>query len=255
MPMSGHSKWATIKRQKGANDAKRGQLFTKLSKSITLAVREGGGVADPNGNFRLRLAIEAARGANMPKDNIERAISRANGKEMTTLAAALYEGFGPGGFSVIVETLSDNNQRTVSEVKNVFDKNGGNMGNQGSVQYQFEKKGMITVAKDGRDLDEIFLIAADNQAEDVEDGGEEVYIYTQPSELARSRDGLAVNGLSVKAAELLWKPIVLNQITEKVIAEKALNFVEKLEELDDVQKVYANFDIAEEIMQEQIENE
>lgn len=136
--MSGHSKWATIKRQKGANDAKRGQLFTKLSKSITLAVREGGGVADPNGNFRLRLAVEAARAANMPKDNIERAISRASGKEMDNLAEALYEGFGPGGFSVIVETLSDNKQRTVSEVKNIFDKNGGSMGSQGSVQYQFE---------------------------------------------------------------------------------------------------------------------
>lgn len=247
--MSGHSKWATIKRQKGANDAKRGQLFTKLSKSITLAVREGGGVGDPAGNFRLRLAIEAARAANMPKDNIDRAIARASGKEMTELAEALYEGFGPGGFSVIVETLSDNNQRTVSEVKNVFDKNGGNMGNQGSVQYQFEKKGMVAVEKNGKSIDDIFLIAADNQAEDVEEAGDEVYIYTKPEDLARVRNGLTSQGLIVKAAELTWNPIVTNSISDKVMAEKALNFVEKLEDLDDVQKVYANFDISEEVMQ------
>ena len=119
--MSGHSKWATIKRQKGANDAKRGQLFTKLSKAITIAVREGGNIGDPDSNFRLRLAVEAARAANMPKDNIERAIQRASGRDATELNEALYEGFGPGGFSVIVETLSDNKQRTVSEVKNIFD--------------------------------------------------------------------------------------------------------------------------------------
>lgn len=250
MPMSGHSKWATIKRQKGANDAKRGQLFTKLSKSITLAVREGGGVPDPNGNFRLRLAVEAARAANMPKENIERAISRASGKEMTTLAEALYEGFGPGGFSVIVETLSDNNQRTVSEVKNIFDKNGGTMGNQGSVQYQFEKKGMITVAKEGKSIDDIFLIAADHQADDVEDIDEEVLVYTSPADLARVRNALIEQSLSIKTAELIWKPIVNKTISDKAVAEKALAFVEKLEDLDDVQKVYANFDISEEVMPE-----
>src|SRR5436190_1731716 len=147
MPMSGHSKWATIKRQKGANDIKRGQLFTKLSKAITIAVRQGGGVGDPDSNFRLRLAVEAARTANMPKENIERAIARASGKQDNDLEEGLYEGFGPGGFSVIVESLSDNKQRTVSEVKNVFEKNGGNIGSQGSVQYQFDKKGMITVDK------------------------------------------------------------------------------------------------------------
>jgi YebC/PmpR family DNA-binding regulatory protein len=251
--MSGHSKWATIKRQKGANDAKRGQLFTKLSKSITLAVREGGGVGDPAGNFRLRLAVEAARNANMPKENIERAISRASGKEMTDLAEALYEGFGPGGFSVIVETLSDNKQRTVSEVKNVFDKNGGSMGSQGSVAYQFEKKGMIAVDKSGKIIDEIFFIAADNQAEDIEEVGEEVYVYTKPEDLARVRDGLVAQGLTVKAAELSWKPIVFNSIDERMAAERAMSFVEKLEDLDDVQKVYVNFDIPEEVIQSHAE--
>ena len=251
--MSGHSKWATIKRQKGANDAKRGQLFTKLSKAITIAVRQGGGIGDPNSNFRLRLAIEAARNANMPKDNIERAISRASGKEMTELAEALYEGFGPGGFSVIVETLSDNNQRTVSEVKNIFDKNGGNMGNQGSVQYQFDKKGVIAVAKDGKTIDDIFLIAADNQAEDVEEMGDDVYIYTKPEDLAQVRNNLIEQGLTVKVAELTWKPIVFNSIGDKTQAERAINFLEKLESLDDVQKVYANFDIPDEVMQSHIE--
>lgn len=247
--MSGHSKWATIKRQKGANDAKRGVLFTKLSKAITIAVQQGGGVTDPDGNFRLRLAVEAARGANMPKDNIERAISRAGGKEGANLEEGLYEGFGPGGFSVIVESLTDNKQRTVSDVKMVFDKNGGSLGNQGSVQYQFEKKGMITVEKGGRSLDEVFLIAADNGAEDVEEAGDEVLVYTLAEDLARVRNALMEQGLTVKGAELTWKPIVINTISDKTMAEKALSFLEKLEDLDDVQKVYANFDIPEEVMQ------
>lgn len=248
--MSGHSKWATIKRQKGANDAKRGQLFTKLSKAITIAVRQGGGVTDPNSNFRLRLAAEAARSANMPKENIERAIARASGKEAGSLEEALYEGFGPGGFSVIVEALTDNKQRTVSEIKVIFDKNGGSLGSQGSVQYQFEKKGMITVAKSGKTFDEIFLIAVENQAEDVEDIDEDVMIYTMPEELAKIRDVLLAEGLVIKGAELSWRPIVMSRIDDKSTAEKALAFLDKLESNDDVQKVYANFDIPEEILQD-----
>lgn len=253
MPMSGHSKWATIKRQKGANDVKKGAIFTKLSKAITIAVQQGGGVADPESNFRLRLAVEAARSANMPKDNIERAIARAAGKESANLEDGLYEGFGPGGFSVIVESLTDNKQRTVSEVKNVFDKNGGSMGSQGSVQYQFDKKGMITVEKGDKNLDDIFLIAADNQAEDVEEIDDEVLVYTRPEDLARVRNGLIEQGLSVKTAELTWKPIVISTISDKSMAEKALSFLEKLEDLDDVQKVYANFDIPEEVIQSHTE--
>ncbi|HZE87813.1 MAG TPA: YebC/PmpR family DNA-binding transcriptional regulator [Methylomirabilota bacterium] len=253
--MSGHSKWATIKRQKGANDAKRGQLFTKLSKAISIAVRQGGNVADPNSNFRLRLAIEAAKASNMPKENIERAVQRASSKQDANLEEALYEGFGPGGFSVIVEAFTDNKQRTVAEVKNIFDKNGGSMGNQGSVQYQFEKKGMITVSKNGKILDEIFLIAADNQAEDVEEATDEVFVYTKPENLAKVRDVLADQGIVVKSAELTWKPIVISSIAEKSIVERALVFLEKLENLDDVQKVYANFDIPDEIMQSHTGNE
>ncbi|HSA83565.1 MAG TPA: YebC/PmpR family DNA-binding transcriptional regulator, partial [Patescibacteria group bacterium] len=212
--MSGHSKWATIKRQKGANDAKRGVLFTKLSKAITIAVQQGGGIADPDDNFRLRLAVEAARNANMPKENIERAISRASGKEGANLEEGLYEGFGPGGFSVIVESLSDNKQRTVSEVKNVFDKNGGNLGSQGSVQYQFEKKGMITVDQNGKSIDDIFLVAADIGAEDVEEAGNEALVYTLPEDLSRVRNGLIDQGFTVKTAELSWRPIVNNSISD-----------------------------------------
>jgi len=247
--MSGHSKWATIKRQKGANDVKRGVLFTKLSKAISIAVQQGGGVADPESNFRLRLAVEAARNANMPKENIERAIQRASGKQDAHVEEGIYEGFGPGGFSVIVETVTDNRQRTVSEVKNIFDKNGGNMGAQGSVLYQFEKKGMITVAKDGKTLDDIFLIAADAQAEDVEEIDDEVLIYTKPEDLAKARTALIEQGLHLKAAELTWQPMVTTPLSDKDAAEKALSFLEKLDTLDDVQKVYANFDIPEDLIQ------
>jgi len=247
--MSGHSKWATIKRQKGANDAKRGQLFTKLSKAITITVRQGGGVADPDSNFRLRLAVEAARAANMPKDNIDRAIQRASGKQAETLEEAVYEGFGPGGFSVVVETFTDNKLRTVSEVKNVFNKNGGNMGAQGSVMYQFEKKGVITVEKAGKSLDDIFLIAADSGIDDIEDADENVLLYTKPDDVTKIKDELSKNGLTVNTFELIFKPIVLNGISDKVSAERALSFIDKLESLDDVQRVSANFDIPDELIE------
>jgi YebC/PmpR family DNA-binding regulatory protein len=246
--MSGHSKWATIKRQKGANDAKRGQLFTKLSSAITIAVRQGGGSADPESNFRLRLAIEAARAANMPKENIERAIQRASGKQADTLEEATYEGFGPGGFSVVVEAFTDNKLRTVSEVKNIFNKNGGSMGAQGSVMYQFEKKGVIAVSKVDKSLDDIFIIAADNGVEDIEEAGLEVLLYTKPEDVTKIKDALVQNGLEIKTFELIFRPVVINQIIDKSSAEKALSFIDKLESLDDVQKVYANFDIPDELL-------
>lgn len=248
--MSGHSKWATIKRQKGANDAKRGQLFTKLSKAITIAVGQGGGSPDPDSNFRLRLAIEAARTANMPKENIERAIQRASGKLEAMLEESIYEGFGPGGFSVVVEAYTDNKLRTVSEVKNVFNKNGGNMGAQGSVMYQFEKKGVITVGKNGKSLDDIFLVAADSGVDDIEDAGDEVLLYTKPEDVARIKDELAQNGLTITTFELIFRPVVISQITDQPSAERALSFVDKLESLDDVQKVYANFDIPDELIED-----
>jgi YebC/PmpR family DNA-binding regulatory protein len=246
--MSGHSKWATIKRAKGVKDAKRGAAFTKLSKAISIAVKQGGGVTDPGGNFRLRLAIEAARAASMPKENIDRAIQKGGSKNEADLDEATYEGFGPGGFSVIVETVTDNKLRTVSEVKNIFNKNGGSMGAQGSVMYQFEKKGVVTIEKDGKSLDDIFMIAIDSGAEDIEDADTEVLVYTKPEDVAKARDGLAAQGLNIKTIEHLLRPVVINTLTDQAQAEKAMDFLDKLESLDDVQKVYANFDIPDELI-------
>lgn len=246
--MSGHSKWSTIKRQKGANDKKRGQIFTKLSKAISLAVRNGGGSADPAMNFKLRLAVEAARAVNMPKDNIERAIERASGKQAEIVEEMLYEGFGPGGFSVIVEAITDNKQRTTPEIKSMFDKNGGTLGNPGSVSYQYVQKGMITVQKGSQSLDEVFLLAADAGAEDVEDAGDRLVIYTKPEEVSSVKEALGQAGIEVEEYEITRKPIVTMAIETKEDAERALAFMEKLEEHDDVQKVYANFDIPDTVM-------
>jgi YebC/PmpR family DNA-binding regulatory protein len=246
--MSGHSKWATIKRQKGANDQKRGQVFTKLSNAITVAVRQGGNISDPESNFRLRLAIEAARSENMPKENIERAIARAAGKQDVNLEEVVYEGFGPGGFSVIVEAYTDNKQRTVSEVKNTFDKNGGSMGSQGSVMYQFEKKGSIVIAKDGKSLDDVFMVAVDAGADDVEENGGEIQIYCRPEELARVRSYMSGQGISILSGELVYKPLSLVGVADKTMAERALGFLEKMEDLNDVQKVYANVDLPNDLL-------
>src|SRR5579859_1825548 len=174
--MSGHSKWATIKRQKGANDAKRGVLFTKLSNAISVAVRQGGGVADPNQNFKLRLAVDSARTANMPKENIERAIERVAGKDGKVFDEVVYEGFGPGGVSVIVEAATDNKNRTTPEIKSLFEKNGGTLGQMGSVAYQFQLMGKITLQKREKTLDEIFMEAAELGARDVEETENEIYI-------------------------------------------------------------------------------
>jgi YebC/PmpR family DNA-binding regulatory protein len=247
--MSGHSKWSTIKRQKGAADQKRGAMFTKLSNAITIAVKQGGGVTDPDGNPRLRLAVEAARNANMPKDNIERAIARAVGKDAKAMEEVVYEGFGPGGFSIIVEAITDNKQRTTPEIKSLFDKNGGNIGNQGSVSYQFQQKGQIAVARNGQSLDDVFLIAAEAGADDVEDADSEVIVYTSPTDLMKVKAALERGGLVVSSAELIRKPTMSSQITDQAGAERALQFIERIEDLDDVQKVYANFDIPDDLMQ------
>lgn len=246
--MSGHSKWAQIKRQKGVADIKRGQAFTKVAKGITIAVKQGGGVSDPSQNFRLRLAIEKARAINMPKENIERAIERGMGKSGGMgLEESVYEGFGPQGVAVIVEAATDNKQRTTPEIKSVFEKNGGTLATPGAVSYQFEQKGLITVKKGtppaGRSLDDIFLISADAGAEDIEEAGDEVLIYTKPDQIALVKDILVKNNLAVKDLELIRKPKTTISITDRENADKMLALVEKLEELEDVQKVYANFDI------------
>ncbi len=242
--MSGHSKWSTIKRQKGANDAKRGLAFTKLSAAITMAVRQGGGITDPNGNFRLRLAIDAARAQNMPKDTIERAIERGSGKNATEMFDVVYEGFGPGGFTVIVEAITDNKQRTTPEIKSIFDKNGGTLGVPGSVNYQFAQRGQITVPKNGKSLEDVFIIAADHGAEDVDEDEGDIIVYTLPEDLAKVRSGLEENGLTITGAEIVHKPIVIKELQDQSEADKAIAFLEKLEDHNDVQKVYANFDIS-----------
>lgn len=246
--MSGHSKWKTIKRQKGVADAKRGQIFTKLSKAITLAVKQGGGIGNPSLNLKLRLAIETARGANMPKENIERAISRAAGSSDADMQEVIYEGFGPGGFSVIVEAVTDNKLRTNAEIRNIFDKHGGSFGVPGSVSYQFTKIGFLVFAKDGRSVDDIFLIAADSGATDVEEAGEEVIVYTRDDELALVRDALYGQGITIKEAKLILKPTMTTFITDADSAKKAIAFTSLLEDHQDVQDVFTNFDLPDSML-------
>lgn len=247
--MSGHSKWAQIKRQKGVADIKRGQTFTKVANAISVAVRDGGGMTDPESNFKLRLAIEKARTVNMPKENIQRAIDRGGGKgEKGTLEEVVYEGFGPGGVAVIVECVTDNRERTRSEIKNVFDKSGGTLGQAGSVAYQFKQVGLVTVKKSGISIDDIFSRAVDAGADDVEEVGEEMLIYTDPSNLKATKEALSLAGLTVVEAELSRKPTITVPVSDKETLSKVLSFVDKLESLDDAQKVYANFDIRDELL-------
>lgn len=249
--MSGHSKWAQIKRQKGVADIKKGQVFTKFAKIITIAVRDGGGIDDPESNFKLRLAIDRARSSNMPKENIERAIERGKGiGENTNIEEVLYEGFGQGGIVFIIEAVTDNRLRTTSEIKNIIEKNGGILGTPGSVSYQFEQKGQITVNKDGKNFDDIFMIAAECQAEDVEDIDSEAFVYTKPNDLKAVKDRLINSGLTVSEAELIRKPLNVITINDKDKASKIMSFIDRLEESDDVQKVYSNFDIPDNILKE-----
>lgn len=237
--MSGHSKWSTIKRQKGVADAKRGAVFTKISNAITIAVKAGGGVTDPNQNPRLRLAVESARANNMPKDNIERAIERAAARGAGELTEVVYEGFAPGGVSVMIEAVTDNTNRTTSEVKSIFNKSGASFGSPGSVAYQFEQSGEISVKKNGKSIDEIFLSAAELGAEDIEDGEGEAIVYTKISDLTKIKDGLSGEGFEVVSAELSRKPVSEIEVGEAE-KDKILTFLATLEEMDDVQKVYSN---------------
>ncbi len=242
--MSGHSKWATIKRQKGANDAKRGQLFTKLANAITIAVKQGGGNTDPNFNASLRLAVDKAKGANMPKESIERAVQKgAGGAGGVELDEVMYEGFASGGVGLLVEAVTDKKQRTVAEVKNVIEKNGGTMAGQGAVSYLFQKAGEIIVPKNGKSTDEIMNIALENNVSDIEDDDEVVYLYTEPSELQSAKKGIEENGLDVEEASLIFRP--MNRMTAAPeVEEKVSNLIEKLEEMDDVQKVYTNLEFS-----------
>lgn len=247
--MSGHSKWAKIHRAKEISDQKKGQSFTKLSNAITLAVREGNLVADPDFNFRLRLAIEKARQANMPKDNIARAIDRAIGKgEGANLEEIIYEGYGPGGVGFLVQTVTDNRQRTVQEVKNIFDRAGGAVASPGAVSFNFKKVGYITIEV-GSSSEEAMLKVMDLVIDDVEDEGEGVLgIYTSPEGLMQIREKLVESGFTPKIVEIVMKPINFVTMTEQKTAQQNLNLVEKLEAIDDVQRVFTNFDIPDELI-------
>ena len=244
--MSGHSKWSTIKRKKGAEDAKRGKIFTRLAREITVAARESGG--DPDNNAALRLAVEKARGANMPKENIERAIKRGTGElEGGQLEEITYEGYGPHGVALLVKCVTDNRNRTLSEVRRVFNRSGGNLAEAGAVAWMFDTKGYIAVARDDMDPDDIYMMAVDAGAEDVEISDEFVEVYTEPGDLHWIRDGLAGRGLNIEEAELSQVPKTLMTLAEKETLQ-VMGMIESLEELDDVQQVYSNLDISEEIL-------
>lgn len=241
--MSGHSKWATIKRQKGVADIKRGLTFTKIANAITVAIKKSGGISDVNSNFKLRLAVEAAKSQNMPKDTIERAIQRAVGKGTESVEEVTYEGFAPNGVSVIVEAATDNTQRTSSEIKNIFNKEGGNFGQPGSVAYQFKQVGQIVIAKNDKTFDEVFENAVDAGAEDVEDADSEVFIYTNYVDATKIKDIFIRKGFKVLEFDIIRKPLIYTILSDKEQIEKTVGFLEKLESLDDVQKVYSNLDV------------
>lgn len=240
--MSGHSKWSTIKRQKGAKDAARGAVFTKLGNAIAVAARGG---ADPETNFSLRLAIDKAKAANMPAANIQRSIDRVRDKSAAQLQEVLYEGYGPGGVAILVECATDNINRTLPEVRNAFSKHGGNLAEKGSVVFQFEHKGAIRVKGTG---DEITLEAIDAGADDVvEEDGESV-IYTAPTDLAKVRDALKEAGLEITEAELTYEPTNTIKITDADTARKIMNLMDALDEVDDVSNTHVNFDIDENLL-------
>jgi YebC/PmpR family DNA-binding regulatory protein len=247
--MSGHSKWSTIKRQKGVTDAKRGALFTKVAREISVAARQGGG--DPDANYRLRLAIEKARSVNMPSDNIKRTIDKATGGgEGEQFEEIVYEGYGPGGVAVLVEAQTDNRNRTAGEIRSIFTKAGGQLAGSGAVAWQFEPRGLITVPRAGIDPDEVALAAIDAGATDVDTDDEDaVEIYTDPAQLEPVRRGLEAAGIPIDSAE---STMVARQTVglDSSKARQALRLVELLEELDDVQRVTANFDIPEDVFAE-----
>ncbi|TMG55264.1 MAG: YebC/PmpR family DNA-binding transcriptional regulator [Chloroflexi bacterium] len=245
--MSGHSKWSQIKRQKGAADVKRGVVFTKMTKEIMLAAKEGG--ANPDGNFRLRLAIDRARNVNMPRENIQRAIERATaGGDANALESIVYEGYGPGGVSVMVEVATDNRNRTVSEIRSAFTRHGAKLGESGSVQWIFEQKGVIEIDAKGKDVDAIELAAIDAGAEDVEAEPGLITIYTTPAAFERVKKALETQGVKAASAELSMRPSQTVRL-EGEQARKVIGLVEALEDLDDVQRVHANFDVPDEVLQ------
>jgi YebC/PmpR family DNA-binding regulatory protein len=240
--MSGHSKWSTIKRQKGAKDAARGAMFTKLGNAIAIAARGG---ADPDTNFTLRLAIDKAKAANMPASNIQRSIDRVKDKGAAQLQEVTYEGYGPGGVAIIAECATDNINRTYPEVKLAFSKHGGNIAEKGAVAFQFDRKGTIRVKASGDDL---LLQALDAGASDVQEDGDESIVYSEPTDLAKVRQALSDAGLEITEAELSYVPNTTIEVTDAATAGKIMRLMDALEDIDDVTATHVNFDIPEELL-------
>jgi YebC/PmpR family DNA-binding regulatory protein len=247
--VSGHSKWSSIKHKKGAADAKRGKLFSKLSRAIIVAAKEGG--ADPANNLALQNAIEKARSYSMPKDNIERAIARGSGQDSdaATFETIVYEGYASGGVAVIAEALTDNRNRTAAEVRHIFAKSDGNLGEAGSVAWLFERRGVIVV-DGGADEDELTLVAAEGGADDVQRDGSTWEVTAAPEHLSAVREAVERAGFTVENAELAMVPKTTIEVDDETQAKKVLRLIDALEENDDVQEVYANFDIPERVLEE-----
>jgi YebC/PmpR family DNA-binding regulatory protein len=247
--VSGHSKWSTIKHKKGAADAKRGKLFTKLSKAIIVAAKEGG--PDPAGNLALQNAIEKAKSYSMPKDTIERAIARGAGTDADAAAyeTIVYEGYGPDGVAVLVEALTDNRNRTASDVRHTFAKHGGNLGTTGAVAWLFERRGVVLVEVEGADEDELTLAAAEGGADDVERDGSVFQVVSAPESLSGVREAIEAAGIEVQSAELTMIPKTTVEVADEASAKKLIRLIEALEDNDDVQDVSANFDIPEQVLE------
>jgi YebC/PmpR family DNA-binding regulatory protein len=251
--MSGHSKWATIKHKKAATDAKRGKMFTKVIREITIAARIGGG--DPDTNPRLRSAMLAAKSENMPNDNVERAILRGTGGlEGETLDEVTFEGYGPGGVGILIQVVTSNRNRTVSEMRHALGKNGGNMAESGAVGWMFSRKGEITVAKEKADEEKMMSIVLDAGADDLQDDGSAWSVVTPPEGFEKVRDALTAAGITPDAAEVGWVPQNYIKLAGTQ-AQQMLRLMESLEDHDDVQHVYANFDVDEKELQDAVANE
>jgi YebC/PmpR family DNA-binding regulatory protein len=245
--MSGHSKWSTIKRQKGVADAKRGQLFTKLAKEIMVAVRDGG--SNPEQNYRLRLIMQKCRDSNMPSDNVERAIKKASGEAgSAALAEANFEGYGPGGTAILIQVLSDNRNRTLQEIRSVLNRSGGNMADAGSVAWLFESKGLITIDTNELDSEEVALWAIDAGAEDFKIEKGYLEVYTEADKLEEARRALEEKNVPIASAEISMVPTTTVDLEENDAA-RALRLLDKLEELEDVQRVFSNVDFSEEVLE------
>jgi YebC/PmpR family DNA-binding regulatory protein len=247
--VSGHSKWSSIKHKKGAADVKRGKLFSKLSRAIIVAAKEGGG--DPANNLALQNAIEKAKSYSMPKDNIDRAIAKGSGADADADAfeTIVYEGYGPEGVAVIVEALTDNRNRTAADVRHVFAKNGGNLGATGAVAWQFDRRGVVVVPADGVDDEELLLVAADGGADDLERDGDIFQVTSAPESLSNVRGAIEAAGFAVDSAELMLVPKTTVAVEDEAKARQVMRLIDELEDNDDVQEVFANFDIPEQVLE------